>query len=301
MDTEKKLHKLIIDEEFKKLIPPLSEEELTLLEENIVRDGCREPICVWNNTIIDGHNRYSICVKNNIPFYIQLIEFENRVEVQNWICANQLGRRNISAETRKYLIGKRYQMEKQLLRNPNGKNQYAKLYKENEGLKEEREKNHRSVTAIKLGKEYQLGYRTVMDYGSYAKSLDVIEQKEPGFTEKILNGEIKIGQKTLRNLAKISPNIRKIETHIVKKPRIQLPKTKEIEHKVTIKDMPKYDPDAEVVSLSYTIPSWSSSIDRVLGKVEFTNISDDAKAKLKTELEKLDFSVKTLLMAMEGE
>ena len=113
--TENKIYNLKIDLEFKKLIPPLTSEEFALLEENIVRDGCREPLCVWDDVIVDGHNRYAICAKNNIPFHIQPLEFMSREDAQNWICANQLGRRNISDETRKYLIGKRYQMEKEQL------------------------------------------------------------------------------------------------------------------------------------------------------------------------------------------
>lgn len=301
METEKKIYKLKIDEEFKKLIPPLTTEEYEMLEENILRDGCREPLCAWNNIIIDGHNRYNICTKNNIPFYIQPIEFDSRAEAQTWICANQLGRRNISAETRKYLIGKRYQMEKIILNNPKGRNQYTQLCENNEDIKKQFDKGHYSITSIKLGKEYQIGSRTVMDYGNYANSLDILRQKEPRFVEKVLSGEIKVGQQKIIDLAKMSPKIRKIEKHINSNPKPQTPKAKITEHKASIKDMPKYDPDAEVVSLSYTIPSWSSSIDRVFGKVEFKNISDNAKAKLKNELEKLDFAVKTLLMALEGE
>lgn len=41
------IDELIVDEEFKKIIPPLSEMERRQLEENIVRDGCRDPLVVW--------------------------------------------------------------------------------------------------------------------------------------------------------------------------------------------------------------------------------------------------------------
>ena len=301
METEKKIYELTIDEEFKNLIPSLTSEEFELLEENIKRDGCREPLAVWNNIIIDGHNRYNICTKNNIPFYIQQMDFDDRVEVQNWICANQLGRRNISAETRKYLIGKRYQMEKIILNNPKGRNQYSKYCEENKIEKTEVEKNHYSITSMKLGKEYQIGCRTVMDYGNYAKSLDILRKKEPRFVEKVLNGEIKVGQQKIINLAKMSPKIRKIEKHVNLNSKNNIHREKKQEHRVSIKDMPQYDPDAEIVSLSYTIPSWVGSIDRVLEKVEFENVSDEAKGKLRKELEKLEFTVKTLLMALDGE
>ena len=98
---------LTIDPEFKQLIPPLLQTERTQLEENILRDGCREPIALWGNIIIDGHNRYEICRKHNIPFNTVQVSIHNREEAIAWICANQLGKRNIPDESRRYLIGKR--------------------------------------------------------------------------------------------------------------------------------------------------------------------------------------------------
>ena len=63
---EKKLYDLTVDPEFRDLIPPLNEEELKLLEESLVADGCESPLIVWNGVIIDGHNRYAICQKHGM-------------------------------------------------------------------------------------------------------------------------------------------------------------------------------------------------------------------------------------------
>ena len=104
--------RLKIDKEFKSLIRPLSEAEYLQLEANLIADGCRDPIITWKGFIIDGHNRYEICRKNRLPFKTQEMHFDSREEVIAWICANQLGRRNISEETRKYLIGVQYESEK---------------------------------------------------------------------------------------------------------------------------------------------------------------------------------------------
>ena len=57
---------LKIDPEFQSLIPPLSPDEFRQLEENILKDGCRDPLVYWNNTIIDGHNRFKICTQYGI-------------------------------------------------------------------------------------------------------------------------------------------------------------------------------------------------------------------------------------------
>ena len=103
---------LKIKKEFKNLIRPLRRQEYLQLEENILRDGCREPIITWNGFIIDGHNRYEICTKHNIEYATFEMKFDSDEDAIAWICANQLGRRNISDETRKFLIGMQYESEK---------------------------------------------------------------------------------------------------------------------------------------------------------------------------------------------
>ena len=72
--------RIIIDKEFKNLIPPLRNEEYTNLEESLLSEGCREPITLWNDTIVDGHNRYEICTRLNIPFRIVHKGFSSRPE-----------------------------------------------------------------------------------------------------------------------------------------------------------------------------------------------------------------------------
>lgn len=91
---------LIIDEEFRALIPPLTSAERSELEQSILADGCLSPIIVWRDTIVDGHHRYEICQRHSIPFEVSPIEFQNRDEAISWIVHNQLGRRNLNNFTR---------------------------------------------------------------------------------------------------------------------------------------------------------------------------------------------------------
>lgn len=90
------MQKLKIDEEFQNLIPPLSPEEFKQLKENIIADGCREPLVVWNGIIVDGHNRYKICSESNISFKTEDKAFSDRSAVVEWMLRNQLGRRNLN-------------------------------------------------------------------------------------------------------------------------------------------------------------------------------------------------------------
>ena len=108
------LKDLKIDPEFAEKIPPLTEDEFSLLEQNIVADGeVLDPLIIWNNTILDGHNRYRILKKHpEIPFKTFPKEFPDKYAAIAWICRNQLGRRNLTPEQKRYLVGKQYKAEK---------------------------------------------------------------------------------------------------------------------------------------------------------------------------------------------
>ena len=90
--------KLQINPEFENMIPELTDDELSQLEENILAEGrIVNPIVVWNGVIVDGHNRYKIAQKHpHIQFTVHEKEFESEQEAQIWICSNQLGRRNLT-------------------------------------------------------------------------------------------------------------------------------------------------------------------------------------------------------------
>jgi len=87
-----------IDPEFKALIPSLSSEEYSQLEENLKKETNPDSIILttWDGTLIDGHHRYEICQKHNISFRTAEKEFADRDDVKIWIIQNQFGRRNIN-------------------------------------------------------------------------------------------------------------------------------------------------------------------------------------------------------------
>jgi len=103
-----------IDKEFKALIFSLADEEYSLLEKNILRDGCRDALVVWKeeDILIDGHNRYEICTKHKIEFKEKHISLPNRTAVLDWIDSNQLGRRNLSPDMMRLLRGRLYNRTK---------------------------------------------------------------------------------------------------------------------------------------------------------------------------------------------
>ncbi len=95
---------MIIDNEFKSLLPPLPEEDYKGLEESLKKEGCRDPLVVWGDILVDGHNRYEICTTHSIPYQMVQREFKDRNEVTLWIIANQLNKRNLTPEQRILLV-----------------------------------------------------------------------------------------------------------------------------------------------------------------------------------------------------
>jgi N6-adenosine-specific RNA methylase IME4 len=92
-----------IKEEFKKLIPALTKEEYKQLEDNCLEEGIREKIILWNNYIIDGHNRYNIAKQWNLEFDTESKNFNSEEAVKEWMILNQFGRRNLSNYQRSVL------------------------------------------------------------------------------------------------------------------------------------------------------------------------------------------------------
>ncbi len=103
---------IVIDDRIGEALVPLKPEEYRHLEESILQEGCREPLVVWEkdgkNILIDGHNRYEICLKHNIPFKVVKKSFDGMDEAVEWVYKNQLGRRNLMMDQFKFLIGKLY-------------------------------------------------------------------------------------------------------------------------------------------------------------------------------------------------
>jgi hypothetical protein len=88
---------LLIDPEFDELLPPLRDHEYAGLEGILKRDGFRPhggAIVAWNNTILDGHARYEICVKHGVDYLVRDVDMDCRESAMIYIIDTQLGRRN---------------------------------------------------------------------------------------------------------------------------------------------------------------------------------------------------------------
>ena len=96
---------LIIDAEFRDLLPPLTDDEKKQLEENILRDGIRDPLVIWkgHNILLDGHYRYNIARQHGLSFETVEQELPNRDAALIWIVQNQCVRKNLSVPDKRKL------------------------------------------------------------------------------------------------------------------------------------------------------------------------------------------------------
>ena len=217
-----KLSSLKIDPEFSAQILPLSFEELQQLEMNMIRDRkLTDPIIVWNKTILDGHNRYNILRKHSfIEYEIKEMEFSSRQEALIWICNHQLGRRNLTPERRKYLIGKRYEAEKQISQNRG--NQYTSTKKDATDQNDPcQNKSGSHVTRQRIAKETGTSEGYVQRAEKYMNGVEAADEAAPGAREEILNGQIKAADREICAIAKAPKEQRPEIVAELRKPKIK--------------------------------------------------------------------------------
>mgnify|MGYP006431934355 CR=1 FL=1 len=174
-----------INEELRALIPPLTTKEYETLEQNILNEGCRDALVVWNDTLVDGHNRYAICQKHNLEFNVQYFDFKDLDAVKVWMINNQDGRRNLT-DGWKYELS---QTKKEIL---------AKQGKEKQATENNKWRDQTPLSTIDKSEKHNtrdeiandLGWST----GKVAMADKVWKEAEPEVKEKIKNNEVSFNQ-----------------------------------------------------------------------------------------------------------
>ena len=88
---------IVVNEELKAYIDPLTTEEYEALERSLLAEGCRDALVLWGDVLVDGHNRYAICRQHGLPFQtVQNTRFQSIEDVHLWMIDQHLGRRSVS-------------------------------------------------------------------------------------------------------------------------------------------------------------------------------------------------------------
>ena len=128
--------------------------------------------------LLDGHNRFEICQKNNIQYEFDILDFGNRGEALVWMINNQLGRRNLTPLQSSYLRGLRYNQEKAKTTNPDGRNQHGEVDYQND---------KQPPTHARLAKKMGVSEATVSRDGKLAKAIEsLVENAGPDIRQDIL-------------------------------------------------------------------------------------------------------------------
>jgi hypothetical protein len=88
---------IVVNAELQAYIDPLTADEYAALERSLLDEGCRDALVLWGDVLVDGHNRYAICQKHDLPFQtIQNRRFETLEDVHLWMINQHLARRSVS-------------------------------------------------------------------------------------------------------------------------------------------------------------------------------------------------------------
>ena len=314
MSRNPHFHNLICNEYYRKLKPTLDKNTRQRLKDEIILYGCREPIIAWRYVILDGYKRFEICRELGISCKTKSINFDIEEEAVAWICRRELKRPHLSEGYQKYYIGKLYHAQKKI---------YATLYPtQNQSTPKDKKRppidfsgDCRNYTATVVGQEFGIGAGSVYKYSIFADEVDIIMRKAPDIARIILVDHIHVSHNAVSALAVMpKADINKIRSCFSDESmfRLQLTDIESVLNskrlttkpvsKVSepeIKQVPKYDPDAEISSLTLTMPSWVSSIYRTCNTAPFHLISGNAKKNLHNQLSELQVAIDTIKRNLE--
>lgn len=222
---------LKIDPEFENKIPPLTKAEYEQLEENILEAGkVFDPITVWNDTIIDGHNRYKVILAHPfVEWNVREMHFADKWEAFGWMYKNQLGRRNLTDEQKTLLIGEMYKARKHSHGGQTGNQNASKRSSQIDNTVSDKNKQNR--VAEQIADELNVSPASVVRAEMFVKGIDAIRDEEPELADAIVNAQKKVSKQTVRDIGQARPEVRKIMIDDIKsgkKKKITKAETKEM-------------------------------------------------------------------------
>ena len=283
-----------------RLVQPFSSNKIERLRKDILSQPDLRTVRVWNRNHLSDKEIYEICIQDGLDVHIKEMRFSDVNEAAIFICKDQLKRQDIAVEYKKYLIGQWYYFEQ--TRRADSKTNESKY-----------------AIASMIASEMYISTGTVQKYFLYAIAMNTIFDQDVAFAKRLLAGMIRISHENAIELSRLRPEeIRavakssseeKVEhitlsyirnevkwSHIQPKSQVSRREQSEerFKRKATIRQMPEYDPDAEVNSLCMTIDSWVSSIKRVNNSENFPKITHIASLRLMRKLSLLANTINSI-------
>ena len=232
--------------------------------------------------------------------YISATLYKNTDEAISLICKYIIIQYNITSEMKKYLIGKRYSASLRAAKNNISGN--YNIQKSDQ-------------IADFIGSDYGLSGASVCKYASYARAMDILSDMTSISSTDIMLGKNKISVEDIIKLSKMSDsdirylkllfheNFYKLAGYVVISGKLSnqhsQPRIIKNTAPALIKQMPEHDPDSMITSLSLTISSWISFIQKTMATSDIRTVSGSAKANLSNKLTELKNIITETLITLE--
>lgn len=183
--------RLLIDNDIRNALRPLSDEEKRRLHASLSAEGCRDKLTAWRQAhgpavLVDGHHRKDYCDKKKIKYEVDEREFASKEDAIQWAKDHQEGRRNLSPEELSYHRGKRYQEEKQEAAGRPPENPPSESSDNSVTVTE----LSKGATAERIAAEEGVSPRTVERDAEFAAAVDTLKEADPPAAQAALNGEM---------------------------------------------------------------------------------------------------------------
>lgn len=184
-----------INVDFENLIPKLTLDQFTQLEENMVKEGrARNPLVIWkgHDILVDGHNRLRVLKAHpELGWTFLEQEFSDEDEIKEWIIKNALGTRNLTEMQQTDLTGRLHLMRKS--KRGGDRKSKCKKYTLN------------GDTAGQIASELGIDRSTVYNSSRFVEGLDKAEAVSPGFRNEVLTGAVKAQKSEIAAMRKQTP------------------------------------------------------------------------------------------------
>lgn len=299
--NEKKEGLRRVHPDLKHLYQPITEKSKSETAMPALHSSEINTIDTWQGFLLSCPGEPSANIVNASTGLIEH-NFKDIEEAGSFVCSKQLRRKDLTNSYRKYLIGKKFCYEETIFRRDNKNIQNVKYR-----------------IAYKIGEEENISGGTVLKYNAYSTAIDTIYKNAEELAFHILMEHLKVShENTIELSRRASDEIRYISKSVIQQ-RLKHLTYQDIRHEcawkhtnskatisrserreqkdtssASIRQMPEYNPDADVNSLCMTIDSWVSSIKRVNQNVDFSTITRKATINLVRQLTILEQTINML-------
>lgn len=306
---------LMADNAFRELDIPLNPAARRDLDTKVRKNIVMDIIPTWRSFVLMGYEQFDLCMKYHRDFRWKEQFFTRKGDAVAWICRQQLKRTDIVWTARVWLIYRLYETLKTEERRREAKEQFQykrlspSLHTENQT-----ENSQESIAMLtQVGQEYSLNRETVRRYAVFGRNIDKLEQMYPGVRARILTGDLDIKFRHMPGIMRMPPEELKKQIEDPKCHKLIPPETNERnENKTTerrrrrdirlqpgIKQMPAYDPDAELNGLGFTIETWIKAVARTGRSADLRHATREGRQQLQNALRRLRLETDCLYRMLE--